>query len=325
MMKQVRISNEIAEAVISELGAEIKSLKKNGREIIWEGDPSVWEGQAPFLFPICGGLRDNRYILNNREYHLEKHGFASKMQFDIESQCENAVTFLLKDTPETLECFPNTFECRVTYRIIETGLAITYDVKNTDIKTMYFSMGASTYQNFRKDIATGAPIGGWIAQGDSHDGACWSRGQAWAMYGLPLSYNYTGDATLLETCKAVSNYFLNRLQSDLVPNWDFYYKTDEDQRDTSASAVAACGLLELARNLPVTDPDREVYEAAAKTLIYALIKNYLYCDGESPNAILKSGVYAMRTNLCVDEPVIWGDYFFMEALQRLTHYYRSFW
>ena len=184
---------------------------------------------------------------------------------------------------------------------------------------------ASTYQNFRKDIATGAPIGGWIAQGDSHDGACWSRGQAWAMYGLPLSYNYTGDATLLETCKAVSNYFLNRLQSDLVPNWDFYYKTDEDQRDTSASAVAACGLLELARNLPVTDSDREVYEAAAKTLIYALIKNYLYCDGESPNAILKSGVYAMRTNLCVDEPVIWGDYFFMEALQRLTHYYRSFW
>ena len=142
MMKQVRISNEIAEAVISELGAEIKSLKKNGREIIWEGDPSVWEGQAPFLFPICGGLRDNRYILNNREYHLEKHGFASKMQFDIESQCENAVTFLLKDMPETLECFPNTFECRVTYRIIETGLAITYDVKNTDIKTMYFSMGA---------------------------------------------------------------------------------------------------------------------------------------------------------------------------------------
>lgn len=141
-MERVRISNGSVEAVIWTFGAEIKSLKKDGHEVIWEGDAAVWEGQAPFLFPICGALREGRYVLDNTEYRLAQHGFAKNMLFDIESKSENSVTFLLRDTPETLECFPNKFECRITYKIIENRLEITYDVTNTDSRTMYFSMGA---------------------------------------------------------------------------------------------------------------------------------------------------------------------------------------
>ena len=135
---------------------------------------------------------------------------------------------------------------------------------------------ASTHQNFRKDIVTGEPIEGWTGQGDGNKDGCWARGQAWAIYGLPISYTYTGDSALLEAAKRVSNYFLNRLQSDNCPNWDFLYKNDDDQRDTSAACVAACGMLELAKQLPLYDDDRKVYEAAAKVLIHDLIKNYMY-------------------------------------------------
>lgn len=183
----------------------------------------------------------------------------------------------------------------------------------------------ATHQNFKKDIHSGEPIRGWTSQGDGDDRGCWSRGQAWAIYGMPISYTYTGDASLLEITKRVANYFLNRLQSDYCANWDFLYQSDEDQRDSSAVAIAACGLLELAKQLPLLDPDRKTYEAAAKTLIAKLIEHYMYGEDEGSNGVLKAGVYAYKTNLCVNEPVIWGDYYFMEALVRLTRSWRMYW
>lgn len=183
----------------------------------------------------------------------------------------------------------------------------------------------ATHQNFKIDVFTGEPIKGWTSQGDGDDRGCWSRGQSWAIYGLPISYTYTGDFTLLEQAKNVANYFLNRLQSDYCANWDFLYTKDEDQRDSSAVAITACGLLELAKQLPLSDPDRKTYESAAKTLMAKLIENYMYSEDEVSNGLLKGGVYAYKTHLCVDEPVIWGDYYFMEALVRLTKYFRMYW
>lgn len=209
-----------------------------------------------------------------------------------------------------------------------TGDKKYYDMAYSHIRNVADYMvkdDASTHQNFRKDIHTGEPIEGWTGQGDGNPDGCWARGQAWAIYGMPISYTYTGDSGLLEVAKRVSNYFLNRLQSDNCPNWDFLYKKDSDQRDTSSAAIAACGMLELAKQLPVYDEDRKVYEAAAKVLIHDLIKNYMYTPKESETAVLKAGVYAYKLDLCVNEPVIWGDYYFMEALVRLLHYYRMYW
>ena len=81
MAEQIKISNGEITAVISTRGAELKSVVKNGREFIWEGDPNVWAGQAPLLFPICGGLKDDKYVLGGNEYTLEKHGFARFKEF----------------------------------------------------------------------------------------------------------------------------------------------------------------------------------------------------------------------------------------------------
>lgn len=203
-----------------------------------------------------------------------------------------------------------------------------FDMAYTHIKNVANHMvreSGATHQNFKKDVRTGEPIRGWTSQGDGDDAGCWSRGQAWALYGMPISYAYTGDAGLLEMTKRVANYFLNRLQSDNCANWDFLYQDDNDQRDSSAVSIAACGLLEMAKHLPLTDPDRAVYEAAAKRLTADLIKHYMYQPHEGSNAILKDGVYSYKSDLCVGEPTIWGDYFFMESLVRLTTYFRMYW
>ena len=209
-----------------------------------------------------------------------------------------------------------------------TGDKKYYDMAATHIQKageyMVRDSGA-THQNFKIDIRTGEPIKGWTSQGDGNPDGCWSRGQSWAIYGLPLSYTFTGDGSLLEQAKNVANYFLNRLQSDFCANWDFLYTEDGDQRDTSAVSITACGLLELAKQLPLSDPDREIYESAAVFLTAKLIENYMYREDEGSNALLKAGVYAFKTGLCVDEPVIWGDYYFMESLVRLTKYYRMYW
>ena len=183
----------------------------------------------------------------------------------------------------------------------------------------------AVHQNLKFDVDTGKLLDAYTSQGDGASDGCWSRGQAWAVYGFVLSYVYTGDKRLLELSKICANYFLNRLQSDLCANWDFRYRKDSDQRDTSAVSITACGLLELAKQLPVTDPDHAIYNAAARVLISSLTENYLYTKPESSNALLKAGVYAFRTGLCVNEPVIWGDYYYMEALVRLLRPHRIFW
>ena len=75
----------------------------------------------------------------------------------------------------------------------------------------------------------------------------------------------------------------------------------------------------------MTDCLRAQYEAAALTIMYDMTKKYLYTIEESKNALLKGGVYGFKSNNGVNEPVIWGDYYYMEALTRILHTHRVFW
>ena len=85
----------------------------------------------------------------------------------------------------------------------------------------------SSYQCFQIDEVTGQPVRGWQGQGYD-DASCWARGQAWLIYGLALCYRYTKDLDFLYAAKCASNYFLNRLPSDLVCNWDLIFTQDEE-------------------------------------------------------------------------------------------------
>lgn len=180
---------------------------------------------------------------------------------------------------------------------------------------------ASTYHTFHMDTETGKPRFGSTHQGYSDD-SCWARGQAWGMMGFPISYKYTKDESLLELTKKVSNYFLNRLPSDNICNWDLIFQDDKDQRDTSAAAVAAIGLSELLKHLPIADEDRVEYENACLSITKSLVEKYM---GTNNEGILKSGVYFYKGGLGIDEYLIFGDYFFVELLIRLYKDWDSFW
>ena len=162
------------------------------------------------------------------------------------------------------------------------------------------------------------------SQGKGGDDAAWARGQAWAIAGLPLAYEYTGEQQFLDIAKEVTYYFLNRMPSDLIANWDLYYTDDFTQRDTSASAIAVSGMLEIVKHLQEDDPDKEIFENAAYMILESLTKNYL-TRGEPENmGLLNAGVYCFQYK-GTNEPTIWGDYYYMESLYKILGDFKRFW
>ena len=138
----VTLKNNVMSVEISEKGAEIRRVTVNGEERLWSGDPAFWTGTAPVLFPICGGLPEDKFTYAGKEYTLTKHGFAKSMDFEVENQNGLSATFLLKSNAETLKMYPWKFEFRITYSLKGSRIKIDYDVKNLSNDTMYVSPGA---------------------------------------------------------------------------------------------------------------------------------------------------------------------------------------
>ncbi len=182
---------------------------------------------------------------------------------------------------------------------------------------------ASTFHTFYLNTETGQPIGGKTHQGFADD-SCWARGQSWGIYGFPLSYRYTGDWKLIEVAKRLSNYFLNRLPEDHVPYWDLIFDGGVE-RDSSAAAITACGLLELSRHLPLADSSKRIYENAALTILSSLADGYTTKDVPHSNGVLLHGLQHKPKGLGVDECCIWGDYFYFEALVRVVKDWKPYW
>jgi unsaturated chondroitin disaccharide hydrolase len=183
---------------------------------------------------------------------------------------------------------------------------------------------ASTFHTFYMDAETGKPLYGKTHQGYS-DSSCWARGQAWGIYGFPLVYRYNADAGLLTLAKKLANYFLNRLPDDGICYWDLCFTSGAEPRDSSAAAIAACGLLEIEKALPLLDPHRAMYQGAAWAMVRQLSQTYLPTEAPNANGVLKHAVYHMPNRVGVDESCIWGDYFYFEALVRLSRVWRAYW
>lgn len=143
MSELIKIKNDKLTVEISTYGAELQSIKNtDGIEYIWEGNPEFWSGKAPVLFPICGGLKEDKYLLNGKEYSLPKHGFGRTSEFECEKHDADSAVFLLKSNSETLNSFPFEFELRIIYKLNNNTIDVKYDVKNLSEETMYFSIGA---------------------------------------------------------------------------------------------------------------------------------------------------------------------------------------
>ncbi|MFC4600863.1 glycoside hydrolase family 88 protein [Cohnella hongkongensis] len=183
----------------------------------------------------------------------------------------------------------------------------------------------SSYHTFSFDQQTGDAIRGSTHQG-ARDGSTWTRGQAWGVYGFALAYRYLREPRYLEAARRLARHFIARLPEDHVAYWDFDVPQKEGTpRDSSASAIAACGMLEAAEHLPSGDPDRELLLDAANRSMASLTDRYFTAGSLEEEGFLRHGSYSVRDRVSPDDFVIWGDYFYLEALLRLDRGAPGYW
>lgn len=184
---------------------------------------------------------------------------------------------------------------------------------------------ASAYHTFYMDYETREPLKGVTRQG-YNDSSSWGRGQAWGIYGIALNYMYTKNEEYIHYYHAMTNYFINRMPSDDVVYWDLIFKDgDGHLKDSSASAIAICGIAEMLKHMPETFEDKRLHQNAANRMLKSLINNYHNKEISIGSCVLLHGVYSWHSKKGYDEGNIWGDYFYFEALMRYYKDLKIYW
>jgi galactose mutarotase-like enzyme len=137
----IQIKSDQLVITISEKGAELQSIQLNGLEYLWQADPKYWSKHSPVLFPIIGELKDGKYIFENKEYHLPRHGFARDHVFEAKQISETSAIFTLKSSADTLSVYPFQFIFQLQYEIKQQTLYCSYIIQNLNEGDMYFSVG----------------------------------------------------------------------------------------------------------------------------------------------------------------------------------------
>ena len=189
-----------------------------------------------------------------------------------------------------------------------------YDHNLTTIDLIVRDDG-STYHHYQFDPETSQPLYGLTWQGYS-DESCWSRGHPWGVYGFSIAYSYTNDEILLEAQSDVTYYMLNHLPSALIPYWDYTFDSGYEPRDSSAAAIAVCGMLDMASMLPEGSAQRTVYESAAAQIMEAIIDRCTTDIGIEYDGLIHSVTHGKPQGLAVGECAPYADYFYLEALAR---------
>lgn len=129
-------------ARIAPFGAELWSLTdRAGREYMTDADPRWWTGHAPILFPIVGALAGGRYRLGEREYALERHGFARRNAFTVVEAQEDALRFRLTESAATLAVYPFPFVLDMVFVLGGWTLSMVAEVRNPGSEPLPFSFG----------------------------------------------------------------------------------------------------------------------------------------------------------------------------------------
>ena len=177
---------------------------------------------------------------------------------------------------------------------------------------------ASTYHVVRWD--TDYTIFGDTHQGFSAD-SCWSRGQAWALYGFSNMYRYSGRKDYLDTAVRVADYFWKHLNEDLMPAWDFTFRNDPSQPiDAAAASIACSGMALLSEMLMLRGDEAasELWGERSDRLLQAETDICLYDNLDKYGLIRHTTVdYPRKSG--VDESTMYGDYYYAEALYRRIH------
>ena len=216
----------------------------------------------------------------------------------------------------------------ILYTAIGTGDRDLLDLstRHCDTSRRYLIRGdGSSAHEAIFDLKTGECLRQSTHQGYRND-SCWSRGLAWALYGFATCARLAGIRRWLQTSQLCAEYIMEKLAVDPVPPWDFDAPVESrKQKDTSAGAIFASGLFELADAIQQlggeenTQP-RIYQDFALRILDQMCTPEYVSTEDLAWEGILKHGVYHKNKGLGVDESVMWGEFFFVEAVQRAIRY-----
>jgi len=232
--------------------------------------------------------------------------------------------------------FPVIIDNMMNLELLYFATEVTGDRRYASIATKHaettaknqFRKDFSSYHVVNYDPNTGEVLFKGTCQGFA-DNSTWARGQAWAIYGYTMVYRYTNDKKFLTLAQKLADYWIQNpnLGKDFIPNWDFNagqkgytaaqwigknsYPADTP-RDASAAAITCSALFELSGYLK----DVKYYNAAVKTLNSLSTAEYLAKVGENGNFILKHSVGSLPHGAEIDVPLIYADYYFLEALLR---------
>jgi len=136
------VSTDALTAQINPLGAELSTLRDpSGHELLWDGNPAIWSGRAPLLFPIVGSLAEGVYRVAGKTYALPRHGFARRKPFEVLSTSPDEVLMRLKADDQTLALYPFCFQLQVRFEIAGSTLRVTTLVRNDGDAPMPASFG----------------------------------------------------------------------------------------------------------------------------------------------------------------------------------------
>ncbi|WP_081145481.1 glycoside hydrolase family 88 protein [Niastella vici] len=192
---------------------------------------------------------------------------------------------------------------------------------NTTLKNHY-RPDHSSFHVVDYDLTTGKVIRKVTWQGAANCSP-WARGQAWGLYGFTTMYRFSKNKTYLNHAKHIAGFILNHpnLPKDKIPYWDFEAPfIPNANRDASAGAIIASALLELGQY--TTGAERKKYVDAA-TLMIESLSSYAYRAkrGENGGFLLKHSTGALPQNSEIDVPLVYADYYFLEALKRYKDWY----
>lgn len=181
------------------------------------------------------------------------------------------------------------------------------------IRKQHIRPDGATYHVVDHDPDTGEVTHRGTHQG-AHDESCWTRGQAWTLYGFTRMGAILESDELMATARKTADYFLNQMGERTIPPWDFDRNDANEPVDSAAGAIAATGLIELGRRT-----GEQTYAQAGERIVHGLIGACVDFDHPDKPGLLMHGTVDYPRRSGVDESIMYGDHYFMETLVKLRH------
>lgn len=272
------IKNDQLAVSIQAEGAEITSMvnRHDGREYMWQADPAVWGSSAPVLFPIIGGLKDDRFLFDGKSYTVPKHGFIRRNpNLRVAQPNEHTVVFTYASSPVLKQNYPFDFVFQLTYRLEGRCLYQIHEVSNAGAGPLFFSVGGhpafkvphftgDSYEDYYLDFEQPENSASHVVNEDGLIGSA-TRTVPWSANRLPLTHGlFAQDALVLKDLKSRSVSLVSKQHGKVLavhykdfnylgiwakPNGDFVciepWLGIADNHDTTDDLTKKEGIIEL--------------------------------------------------------------------------------